>query len=313
MAAAHAKYGALASEPGGQWRIGLAGFIEFAGARTASDLAGVLADVRPDLVVVEHSDIGATVAAGAEDIPTVVHGVSRMYPRELLEDPIAMAALDGLWRSVGVSDPPFDATVGERYLGVFPPSLEERWILDHPAYRPMRSVPWSEPIPLPPGLDRPLIYVTLGTVADSAAVLRAAVAGVARLDATVLVALGAVGDADLGPLGANVRVVPFVDQARLLPNVDLVVHHGGTGTFLGALAHGLPQLVLPQTADQPVNAQVAAAAGFGLGLAGDVDADSVEAAALRLLGDDAFRAAAARMRDEMSEMPDSSSVAAVLV
>ena len=176
------------------------------------------------------------------------------------------------------------------------------------------NLPWSEPIPLPPGLDRPLIYVTLGTVADSAAVLRAAVAGVARLDATVLVALGAVGDGDqLGPLGANVCVVPFVDQARLLPHVDLVVHHGGTGTFLGALAHGLPQLVLPQTADQPVNAQVAVAAGLGLGLAGDVDADSVEAAALRLLGDDAFRAAAARMRDEMSEMPDPSSVAAVLV
>ena len=71
--------------------------------------------------------------------------------------------------------------------------------------------------------------------------------------------------------------------------------------------------MLPQTADQPVNAQIAAAVGLGLELAGDVDADSVEAAALRLLGDDAFRAAAVPMRDEMSEMPDPSSIAAALV
>jgi UDP:flavonoid glycosyltransferase YjiC (YdhE family) len=227
----------------------------------------------------------------------------------------AAASVHAQAQSIGLpSDPAGERMLREPSLSLFPQSFdysehEQASVQRFRAVqRPAQALPawWG---------DRagPLVYVTLGTVADSAAVLRAAVAGVARLDATVLVALGAVGDADLGPLGANVRVVPFVDQARLLPNVDLVVHHGGTGTFLGALAHGLPQLVLPQTADQPVNAQIAAAAGLGVGLAGDADADSVEVAARRLLGEDTFRAAAARMRDEMSEMPDPSSVAAVLV
>ena len=35
----------------------------------------------------------------------------------------------------------------------------------------------------------------------------------------------------------------------------LVVHHGGSGTMLGALAHGLPQLRRPQGADQFLNAE----------------------------------------------------------
>ena len=56
----------------------------------------------------------------------------------------------------------------------------------------------------------------------------------------------------------------FVDQARVLPLVDLIVSHGGTGSVLGALANGLPQLIMPQGADQFFNAQFLTEAGAAL-------------------------------------------------
>ena len=51
--------------------------------------------------------------------------------------------------------------------------------------------------------------------------------------------------------------------------VEAVVTHGGSGTTLGALAHGLPLLVVPQGADQYANADAVVAAGAGRRLGRD--------------------------------------------
>ena len=40
----------------------------------------------------------------------------------------------------------------------------------------------------------------------------------------------------------------------MLPRCSAVVSHGGSGSVLGALAHGLPQVLIPMGADQPLNA-----------------------------------------------------------
>ena len=48
----------------------------------------------------------------------------------------------------------------------------------------------------------------------------------------------------------RVQVVPFVPLAELLQGVDLVVTHGGAGTTMAALSRGIPLVVLPQGADQ---------------------------------------------------------------
>ena len=65
------------------------------------------------------------------------------------------------------------------------------------------------------------------------------------------------------------RVRRFVPQAELLPHCTAVVTHGGSGSMLGALAHGLPLLVVPQGADQFSNADRVVAAGAGLALQPD--------------------------------------------
>jgi UDP:flavonoid glycosyltransferase YjiC (YdhE family) len=97
---------------------------------------------------------------------------------------------------------------------------------------------------------RPVVYLTLGTVVADDDVLRPAIEGLARLDADVLVALGSACGKGVGAVPANVHLEPFVDQATVMGLVDLVVHHGGSGTILAALANAVPQVLMPKGADQ---------------------------------------------------------------
>jgi rhamnosyltransferase subunit B len=51
--------------------------------------------------------------------------------------------------------------------------------------------------------------------------------------------------------------------AQLFPRVRAVVHHGGIGTTVQALAAGLPQLIIPRAHDQPDNARRLERLGVG--------------------------------------------------
>jgi UDP:flavonoid glycosyltransferase YjiC (YdhE family) len=70
-------------------------------------------------------------------------------------------------------------------------------------------------------------------------VLRRAIAEIAPLAVDILVAVGPEGEpATIGDVPDNVRIERFVAQSAVLPLVDLIVHHGGTGTVLAALEVG---------------------------------------------------------------------------
>jgi len=164
--------------------------------------------------------------------------------------------------------------------------------------------------------SRPLVYLTLGTVSFVAVpVLREAARGLAALDVDVLVAVGPGGDPGaLGPLPGHVRVERWVPQAAVLQHVDLVVHHGGSGTTLASLARGLPQLVLPQALpDQVVNAANVHAAGAGLVLSPqEVTAGAVAERARTLLAEPRFAEQAGRVRQEIDGMPGPAETVPVL-
>ena len=69
-----------------------------------------------------------------------------------------------------------------------------------------------------------------------------------------------------------------------MPYVDLVVHHGGSGTVLGALVNGVPQVLTPKGADQFLNGDIIARAGLAeVLLPGEATAEAVAAAAKRAL------------------------------
>ena len=105
----------------------------------------------------------------------------------------------------------------------------------------------------------------------------------------------------------------WVDQAEVLGRCSAVVSHGGSGTFLGALARGLPQLCLPQAADQFRNARAGLRAGAALSLEPDeVSPRAVRAAVGRLLAEPGLRAGAGRLAAEIDGMPSPAEVVQVL-
>ncbi|MGH3925067.1 MAG: glycosyltransferase, partial [Pseudonocardiaceae bacterium] len=178
---------------------------------------------------------------------------------------------------------------------------------------------WSEPGELPAGVrerdwSRPLVYLTLGTAFASVDVFKQAIEGLAVLAVDVLVAAGPAVDLDaLGEVASNVRWEAWVPQTDLLPYVDLVVHHGGSGTMLGAFSAGLPQLLLPQGADQFTNAEAVLDAGVGSRLLPDeFSRDAVTDKVQTLLADEAVHVAAGRLAEEVAAMPSPDDVAAHL-
>ena len=120
-----------------------------------------------------------------------------------------------------------------------------------------------------------------------------------------IVTVGPDGDsAALGPLPDSVRVERFVPQGVLLPHLDVVAHHGGSGTMLGALAHGLPQLVLPHGADQFMNAQALLDTGAGRRLLPEeINPSAVADAVQALISQLAYRESAKAIAADIAAMP----------
>jgi UDP:flavonoid glycosyltransferase YjiC (YdhE family) len=264
-------------------------------------LTALFAETRPDLVVYEMMAVGAAVAAERAGIRTVAFGLGLWNP-----------VIEMIHRAAGA-----DADMPGGYLDQIPASLQNPLPLPATAL-PIRPVPWGPSAPLPAlfaAPARPRVYVTLGTVSFGAVdVLRRAVLETAAHDVDVLVAVGPEGDpALLGDLPANVHLERFVSQADVLRRVDVVVHHGGAGTMLGALANGVPQLVLPQGADQPFNAAAIERTGAGRTIANDDQVPgAIEHAVGALLADGRERLTTKRIATEIAALPAPAEVAARL-
>lgn len=269
------------------------------------DLLEIGRSWRPDAVVHESADLAAPLAAAALGLPSVNHSFGAMTPLAVLE--AASTAVAPLWRATGVEPAPYAGSFRGPYVDICPPALA--W--EEPLSKRISMRPFTPEPPHPPpwleDLGRPLIYVTLGTVFTEAGLYRPLLAGIAGLDgeAAALVTVGRTSDpASLGGLPPRVRVEQFVPQARVLPSCDVVISHGGSGTTLGALAHGLPQLLVPKGADQFDNAARCDRAGAAIVLQPDeVTPDGVRDGLRRLIGEPSFRTGAGRVAAEIAAMP----------
>jgi UDP:flavonoid glycosyltransferase YjiC (YdhE family) len=85
------------------------------------------------------------------------------------------------------------------------------------------------------------------------------------LNVNILATVGPNGDpAELDVDPSRVHIERFVPLSDLLTGVSAVVAHGGGGTVLAALSRGLPLVLLPQGADQFLNARRVASAHAGI-------------------------------------------------
>jgi UDP:flavonoid glycosyltransferase YjiC (YdhE family) len=279
--------------------------------QAVADLGPLLDSVKPDLVVYEAGNTGGALAAKVAGIPALCHGFGLQVETPIFDSQLLRSYVAELGLEL-----PGAFAFGNPYVDICPPSLQLPEFKAGVERIPLRPVAWNEPRELPAGVrgrdrSRPLVYLTLGTAFGNVDVLRQAIGGLSRLPVDVLVAAGpAVTIGDLGDVPGNVRLEAWVPQADLLPHVDLVVHHGGSGTTLGALSAGLPQLLLPQGADQFSNAAALLEAGAaGRILPAEFSADAVAEHARRLLADESVRSNARRFGEEIAEMPSPAAIA----
>jgi len=299
----------------GMYRFGGWMFGETLPRVVAPVLLDEFARAKPDLVVYECCDIGAAVAADVLGIRAVAYGIGAAT--DFFHGWHRLAAQDqrNLWPD---GEPGDIASYPGGYLDPVPASLYGELPLP-PNRMAIRATSWSEPADLPAVLTgtarRQRAYLTLGTMSFGAVdVLRRAILETAAHDVDVVVAAGPDGDPSLlGELPANVHVARFLPQPDVLARVDLIVHHGGAGTMLGALEHGVPQLVLPQGADQPLNAELVAQSGAGRRLTNEEQTPGAIGAAVEaLLADGPERETAKQYAWEMSALPGPEELAAGL-
>lgn len=266
----------------------------------------------PDLVLREPAEFASAAAAQERGIRHLRVGISlAAFDRQSLE--FGAGALAEFL-------PALPARIAESgYLTRFPESFDPSPYGDTTRYRddaPTAKLPdwWG-------GRDDPLVYVTFGTEAprepSMLGVFHATLRAIEAMPVRVLVTVGRDLDpAVLGPLPSSVHVEPWVDQADVLGVASAVVSHGGSGTVLGALAAGVPQVVVPLFADQGTNARRVAEVGAGVAVqpagraadearwvVGDADVPRIREAVGTVLADQRMAAAAAEISAEMSALP----------
>jgi UDP:flavonoid glycosyltransferase YjiC (YdhE family) len=280
------------------------------------DLMPVARRLRPHLVVSEQAELAGPIVAAAAGVPGVTHGFGRLLPPGRVA--AAGEVVADLWRGCGLEPRPYAGTYDAMYLDIYPPGMRGAEPGHVRAVQPLRPVAFGGSgadgdADLPEGPE-PLVYITFGTVAMHLGPLAAAVEAVRALPVRAVVTVGRGHDPDdLGRQPPNVRVAGYVPQTAILPRCAAVVSHGGSGTFLAALGLGIPQVLLPQGADQFLNAEAGAASGAARVVPPDrADVATIRAAVEEALGDLSVRAAAERMAAEIRAMPSPDEVAEVL-
>jgi UDP:flavonoid glycosyltransferase YjiC (YdhE family) len=293
----------------------------FAGVRVKLDLAGALALVElfaglrvelsfdealrqagafgPDLVVCEEYDFVGPMVAAALGVPWAAHAVTGPLPEPFWQAMQERVAREYTSRSltatprIAIVDPYPDAL---RSPAEQPPADR---ITIRPAVNEHGPAQHAEP-GLQDGIEpgRPRALVTIGTTVDDDAALSTLALSVAAAGFTAIVTarredLPADIDQD------RVRPVGFVPLARLLPQVDLVVTAGGTGTVLASLSRGLPMVIRPYIADHPWNAARLAYRGAAIAIDDVAEAGT---AARRITENPAYKEAAESLGAELASL-----------
>lgn len=282
------------------------------GARfRAPAILALCAEWQPDVVVYDETDFGSAIAAERLGLPhanVLVIAAGSFVRKDVIGD-----ALDEV-RAAHNLPPDPELTMLSRYLVLspFPPSYRDPAFplpltghafsgrLTSAAHEAAPS--WLANLP-----DAPTVYFTLGTIfnLESGDLFTRVLAGLRDLPINLIMTVGRhIDPAEFGPQPANVHIERFIPQTAILPRCSAVVSHGGSGSVMGTLAHGLPAVLLPMGADQPLNGARCA----DLGVAQVLDPltatpESVRDAVTMVLSDPRYRQAAQRLQAEIAALP----------
>jgi UDP:flavonoid glycosyltransferase YjiC (YdhE family) len=280
------------------------------GARAkVDDLLAIALRWQPDLIVHDTAEFAAPLVAALVGIPSANHAYGPRVPRSIMQQTGAMLA--GLWSEAGLEPAPFGGMYRYLHLDICPPSLQVEAQQPPCLVQPILPVPFdavageTAPAWLATLPDRPTICVTLGTSLNEPLLFGVLLDALAGLDANIIATLGPGNDPRLLPVQpAQVHVERYIPQSLVLPRCTLVVSHGGSGTMLAALRHGLPMLLVPRSADQFDNAERCAALGVARRLLpSEITGDRVRTTAAELLHSASYARAAEAIRNQIDALP----------
>lgn len=130
------------------------------------------------------------------------------------------------------------------------------------------SRPGEDTVVLPTLDERPLVYVSLGTVFNRKLdFFRQCIDAFADGRYQVILSVGeATNPQALGPLPAHVHAHSYVPQLEVLARTAVFISHAGMNSVSEAIAQTVPVVAVPQAADQFTIAQRVAALGVGRNL-----------------------------------------------
>jgi UDP:flavonoid glycosyltransferase YjiC (YdhE family) len=295
------------------------------GRRLARERARAILDLcrdwQPAVVVCDETDFGSVVAAerlGLVYATVLVIAAGSFVRPDVIAEPLnEVRAEHGL-----PADPGLESLSRYLVLAPFPPSIRDP---AHPLPATAHSLQPAamqqrRPEHVPQwvaDLDaRPTVYFTLGTVfnMESGDLFARVLSGLRELPVNVIATVGRQFDPDdLGPQPENVHIERYIPQSSILSRCRVVVSHGGSGSVIGALAHGLPSVLLPMGADQPLNAARCEALGVAQVLnAVRATPQDVRAAVADVLADASYSQSARRLHDEMARLPGAASAVVLL-
>ncbi len=250
-------------------------FVRMTAERLAADVVTLSDRWRPDVIVRETTEYGGSLAAQILGLPSA--GLQVASPTLMSDDVLAEVAiaLDEIRPRLGLaSDPELNARGDELVICFAPPALHD------PAARlpaglrsfhpgsPRESDVLDDDVARL-GVERPLVYATLGTVFNDpeyqSEFFPAIQAGLFDARVDLLMAVGPYVDpTSLGNQRPGVEVLPYVPQRAVLDRSAVVICHGGYGTVLDAIDTSVPLVVVPFGADQYVNAASVQRLGIGI-------------------------------------------------
>jgi UDP:flavonoid glycosyltransferase YjiC (YdhE family) len=300
-----------------RWRFPAAMFGAIIAPRKLPALQALADEFNPDLVVHAPVDVAGPLLASVLGLPSACYGFMQPLEPEVVAGIAERAA--PLWEDAGLRPDPYAGIYRGQYLDPCPPSLRNARHPGAPRLQPIRPEAHGDPdAALPVWAQqlgrRPTLYVSLGTVPffNQPARFRSLLAGLVQDDIELIVTVSELHDpAALEFSAPTLHAERWLPLAPLLPRCDAVLCHAGSGTTLAALAAGLPLVLVPDGADQFVNAQACEAAGVARSLTpAQTSATSVRHAVHAVLAPDSPERAAARgLAGEIAAMPSAGEAA----